>query len=113
MSEHVRLLVSEPERATLAIALQALEQSVARRLIGERRHFWQARYYDFNVWSAMKRVEKLRYIRGTRFGVASSRIRKVGSGAAFGITRPVLKGWSRLNRSGPEESVSAWVCLCA
>jgi len=23
---------------------------------------WQARFYDFNVWSAHKRVEKLRYI---------------------------------------------------
>jgi putative transposase len=28
MPEHVHLLVSEPERATLAIALQALKQSV-------------------------------------------------------------------------------------
>ena len=51
MPEHVHLLVSEPERATLARALQALKQSVARRLIGENKHFWQARYYDFNVWS--------------------------------------------------------------
>jgi len=25
-------------------------------------HFWQARYYDYNVWSDEKRVEKLRYI---------------------------------------------------
>ena len=25
-------------------------------------HFWQARFYDFNVWSEKKRVEKLRYI---------------------------------------------------
>jgi putative transposase len=24
--------------------------------------FWQARYYDFNVWSQRKFVEKLRYI---------------------------------------------------
>ena len=37
-------------------------QSVARRLIGDNKHFWQARYYDFNVWTARKRVEKLRYI---------------------------------------------------
>jgi len=28
----------------------------------EQRPFWQARYYDFNVWSEKKRVEKLRYI---------------------------------------------------
>jgi hypothetical protein len=24
--------------------------------------FWQARYYDFNVWTEAKRIEKLRYI---------------------------------------------------
>jgi putative transposase len=24
--------------------------------------FWQVRYYDFPVWSAAKRIEKLRYI---------------------------------------------------
>ena len=35
---------------------------MARQLIGRQKHFWQARYYDFNVWSQTKRVEKLRYI---------------------------------------------------
>ena len=34
-----------------------------RRLFGNepKRAFWQARFYDFNVWSTKKRVEKLRY----------------------------------------------------
>ena len=54
--------MSEPERGRLATALQALKQSVARRLIGEQPHFWQARYYDFNVWTPKKRIEKLRYM---------------------------------------------------
>ena len=62
MPEHVHLLLSEPERATLSRALQALKQSVARQLIGNHPHFWQARYYDFNVWTQAKRIEKLRYI---------------------------------------------------
>jgi putative transposase len=62
MPEHVHQLVSEPEQGTLAQALQAVKQSVARRLIGGGEHFWQARYYDFNVWSAAKRIEKLRYM---------------------------------------------------
>ena len=35
---------------------------MARRLIGDQKHFWQARYYDFNVYTAKKRIEKLRYI---------------------------------------------------
>ena len=62
MPEHVHLLLSEPERGTLARALQAVKQSVARRLIAGRRHFWQARYYDFNVWTKKKRIEKLKYM---------------------------------------------------
>ena len=63
MPEHVHLLVSEPESALLATALQALKQSVARRLaLRAAEPFWQARYYDFNVWTAEKRVEKLRYM---------------------------------------------------
>ena len=62
MPEHVHLLVSEPQRNTLATAVQALKQAVSRQLIGERKHFWQARYYDFNVRTANKRIEKLRYI---------------------------------------------------
>lgn len=28
----------------------------------EPRAFWQARFYDFNVWTIRKRVGKLRYI---------------------------------------------------
>ena len=35
---------------------------MARRLIAGRTHFWQARYYDFNVWTKKKRIEKLRYM---------------------------------------------------
>jgi len=43
--------------------MQSLKQSVARRLaLRAADPFWQARYYDFNVWSEMKFVEKLRYI---------------------------------------------------
>ncbi len=26
------------------------------------RCFWQARFYDFNVWTAKKRIERLRYM---------------------------------------------------
>ena len=60
MPEHVHLLMSDPERAPLSTALQALKQSVARRLIGGREP--QARYYDFNVYTRQKRLEKLSYI---------------------------------------------------
>ena len=62
MPEHVHLLMTEPERGTVASAVQAMKQSVSRKLIGGREHFWQARYYDFNLWTAKKRIEKLKYI---------------------------------------------------
>ncbi len=63
MPEHIHLLVNEPEQGTLSQAIQSLKQSVARKLaLRAAESFWQARYYDFNVWSEKKVVEKLRYI---------------------------------------------------
>jgi putative transposase len=62
MPEHVHLLLSEPRQRTLADALKSLKQGVSRRLIGEAEHFWQKRYYDFNVRNGSQFVEKLRYI---------------------------------------------------
>src|SRR5271157_163443 len=75
MPEHVHLLVSEPERGVLADALKSLKQGVSRRLVAGGalkpgvglsgdfpQHFWQKRYYDFNVRNYRQFVEKLRYI---------------------------------------------------
>jgi putative transposase len=77
MPEHVHLLISEPDGApfkppfglsggenarTLADAIKSLKQGVSRRLIGEADHFWQKRYYDFNVRDHPQFMEKLRYI---------------------------------------------------
>jgi putative transposase len=63
MPEHVHLLISEPERGSLSLAVQMLKQNVARELrLPEGSPFWLPRYYDFNVSSETKRVEKLRYI---------------------------------------------------
>jgi putative transposase len=60
MPEHVHLLLSEPKKAVLSKALQALKLSVAVQR--KERPFWQARYYDFNVYTEHKRVEKLQYM---------------------------------------------------
>jgi REP-associated tyrosine transposase len=82
MPEHVHLLLSEPQprtaplkpkaglngpptssqQDTLADALKSLKQGVARRLIGDAEHFWQKRYYDFNIRNYAQFVEKLGYI---------------------------------------------------
>jgi REP-associated tyrosine transposase len=60
MPEHVHLLVNEPVRGLLSRTVQALKLSVSMR--SHERPFWQAHYYDFNVSSHQKFVEKLRYI---------------------------------------------------
>jgi len=63
MPEHVHMLVNEPEQGSLSQVMQSLKQSVARTLaLRATDSFWQARYYDFNVWSEHKFIEKLRYI---------------------------------------------------
>jgi putative transposase len=60
MPEHVHLLVSEPKKCLLFKAIQALKLSVSVQQ--RKRPFWQARYYDFNVFTMAKHVEKLKYI---------------------------------------------------
>ena len=62
MPEHVHLLTGEPQRGSLADALKSLKQGVSRRLIGEAEHFWQKRYYDFNIRNQRQFAKKLRYI---------------------------------------------------
>ena len=60
MPEHIHLLVNEPKRCPLSRAIQALKISVSRRRV--EKPFWLARYYDFNVYTAEKTTEKLRYL---------------------------------------------------
>jgi putative transposase len=60
MPEHVHMLMTEPKRATLDRAIQALKTSVSKRSL--ERPFWLVRYFDFNVYSETKRFEKLRYM---------------------------------------------------
>jgi putative transposase len=79
MPEHIHLLITEPEVGTPSTVMQVVEQRTAHTLLPRRkrrdlrqrnlfedethkRAFWQARFYDFNVWTTKKRVEKLRYI---------------------------------------------------
>ena len=81
MPEHVHLLISEPEAGTPSTVMQVVKQRFARRVLAKLRrtsrpgqlslwdgevveagHVWQRRFYDFNVWSERKRMEKLRYM---------------------------------------------------
>ena len=60
MPEHVHLLLGEPAAEPLSKALQALKLSVSKQ--ADTKPFWQPRYYDFNVFSGKKRLEKLNYM---------------------------------------------------
>jgi putative transposase len=82
MPEHVHLLVSEPVTGTPSTIMQVLKQRVALQLRGSLRppaparlrpqrssalvrslpQFWERRFYDFNVWSHKKKIEKLDYM---------------------------------------------------
>ena len=66
MPEHVHLLVSEPQRRTLADAMHDLKLSFTKRLHRETcmepGPFWQARGYDRNVRTAKEFTVKLDYI---------------------------------------------------
>jgi putative transposase len=77
MPDHIHLLISEPEKGD-SLVMQALKQGFSRRVLKSLRksqvaaqqgsreagseHVWQRRFYDFNAWTAGKRVEKLRYM---------------------------------------------------
>jgi putative transposase len=58
MPEHVHLLVSEPEEKSLATAIGALKLSISKQ--SPQRPFWQTRYYDFNVYTHNKQIEKIK-----------------------------------------------------
>ena len=81
MPEHVHLLISEPCKDTPSIVLKVLQQRVSRDLRKRNRRepagqlrlsfmrgaeglprFWQPRFYDFKVYSAKKKREKLEYM---------------------------------------------------
>ena len=77
MPEHFHLLISEPQIGDPSKVMQVVKQRFAQQLftrprkrtpIGRDslkinpRHVWQERFYDFNVWTEQKRIDKLRYM---------------------------------------------------
>jgi putative transposase len=62
MPEHIHLLIGEPEHHSVASAIQGLKQATSHYIAPNQGALWEPRYYDFNVYSDRKRIEKLRYI---------------------------------------------------
>ena len=109
MPEHVHLLVSEPERGELSTAIQIVKQIVSRRLgSGAGEPFWQRRYYDFNVWSTAKFVEKRVTFIGIQCGAAWWKGPKTGRGVAFAIMRLERKARWKSSPNGQLARESGW-----
>jgi putative transposase len=77
MAKHFHLLITEPEVGDPSVVMKVVKQRFARRLNQSHKRtssaqtelwgatpdpLWQKRFYDFNVWSEPKRIEKLRYM---------------------------------------------------
>ena len=120
MPEHIHLLISEPQEKTPSTVMQALKLGFARRVLAQERrqrnpaqaalidrppqHIWQKRFYDFNVWTEPKRVEKLRYMHHNpvkRGLVVSPELWRWSSYRfyLFGETGPVRvnQGWTEIS----------------
>ena len=64
MPEHVHILISEPQIGNPSTVVQAVKLGFTQRwrTKGVTGQFWQRRFYDFNVWTQRKEVEKLKYM---------------------------------------------------
>ncbi len=81
MPNHVHLLIGEPKIGTPSTVVHSLKLRVSKKMRRGKGHqssgqrtlpfregetelpqFWQKRFYDFNVYSAAKRREKLEYM---------------------------------------------------
>ena len=91
MPEHVHLLLSEPPQDTLADALKSLKQGVSRRLIGDADHFWQKRYYDFNVRNTLSLWKSCAIFIETLRKLGCANFPRTGSGAVFATTQPAVR----------------------
>jgi putative transposase len=60
--EHIHLLLSEPKTHSLSSTIRVIKGESSKLLKGTHRHFWQPRYYDFNVFATGKFKEKIQYI---------------------------------------------------
>lgn len=71
MPEHFHLLITEPEVGDPSVVMKVVKERFSRQVHTKERNnprgeapgqVWQKRFYDFNVWTTRKRVEKLRYM---------------------------------------------------
>jgi len=83
MPEHFHLLITEPEEGDPSVVMKVLKERFTKKLRTKGKSagapliasfamsgppdpdpapVWQKRFYDFNVWTEQKQIEKLRYM---------------------------------------------------
>jgi putative transposase len=65
MPEHFHLLITEPDVGDPSVVMKVIKERFTKLLHhgGIRTGpIWQKRFYDFNVGTSKKRIEKLRYV---------------------------------------------------
>jgi REP element-mobilizing transposase RayT len=106
MPEHVQLLLSEPQPDMLADALKSLKRGVSRRLLCDGDHFWQKRYYDFNIRNYPQFVEKLRYIHRNPLKAGLCERPEDWEWSSFRHYATGCEGRSRSSRNGRRENAN-------
>ena len=130
MPEHIHLLITEPEVGDPSVVMKVIKERFSRRVHRkpkraaagqtvlwqrERAPVWQRRFYDFNVWSARKQIEKLRYMHRNpvkRGLVTSPEQWKWSSFRAYcyletGPVRVNFQEWAQEIKRRPVESLGA------
>jgi putative transposase len=100
MPEHVHLHMNEPPAILVSLFLKSFKQGTSRQLKGDRKQFWQIRYYDRNLSGEQERSDVIRYIHRN----------PVKRGL---VTAPELYRWSSFNhyasgQQGTVEIESEW-----
>ena len=107
MPEHFHLLITEPEIGDPAVVMKVIKERFTRQLNQHRKPVsaqtalwdstpapvWQKRFYDFNVWSEKKRIEKLRYMHRNPVKRGLVIEPDQWKGAAFALTGPESVVW--------------------
>jgi putative transposase len=123
----MHLLMSEPKQGTPSTVLQKLKLRVARKLRKGRkpmcagqmrlpfaetgeplRAFWQARFYDFNVYSKGKKREKLNYMHANPVIRGLVKHPRDWPWSSWGFTGEGLRGslrstWKSEDREQPQD----------
>ena len=96
MHEHFHLLITEPEVGNPSVVMKVVKERFTKLLHHGGMHtgpIWQKRFYDFNVGSTEKRIEKLRYMHRNPVKRGLAEKPEDGNGAASGRMLAAKRAW--------------------